>query len=77
VEQFNRIKVWLSEVSQFITEWQAKRERIERFISSPEKRDGLLTKFNEDDWYSLAEYATVYHKNDIQFTFKNKMKVKA
>lgn len=39
--------------------------------------DGPLTGFNEDDWYSLVDYATVYGKDDIWFTFKNGMEVKA
>jgi len=76
-ERFNKAKARLSEVGQSITERQAKREKIGRFISSLENRDGPLTKFNEDDWYSLVEYATVYGKDDIRFTFKNGMEVKA
>ena len=39
--------------------------------------DGPLTAFNEDDWYSLVEYATVYSREDIRFTFKNGMEIKA
>ncbi len=58
-------------------ERQAKREKIGRFVSALEKRDGPLTEFNEDDWYSLVEYATVYSREDIRFTFKNGMEIKA
>ena len=75
--RFNRAKGRLSEVSQAITERQAKREKIGRFVSALEKRDGPLTEFNEDDWYSLVEYATVYSREDIRFTFKNGMEIKA
>ena len=32
--------------------------------------DGPLAAFNEDDWYSLVDYATVYSREDIRFTFK-------
>ena len=39
--------------------------------------DGPLTEFNEDDWYSLVDYATVYSGEDIRFTFKNEMEVNA
>ena len=76
-ERFNRAKERLSEVSQAITERQAKREKIGRFVSALEKLDGPLTAFNEDDWYSLVEYATVHSREDIRFTFKNGMEVKA
>jgi len=48
-----------------------------QFVSALEKRDGPLTEFNEDDWYSLVEYATVYSREDIRFTFKNGMEIKA
>ncbi len=76
-ERFNGAKERLTEVSQAITERQAKREKIGRFVSALEKLDGPLTKFNEDDWYSLVEYATVYSREDIRFTFKNGMEIKA
>ncbi len=39
--------------------------------------DSPLKEFNEVDWYSLVDYATVYKKEDIKFTFKNGMNVKA
>ena len=74
--RFNRAKERLSEVGQAITERQAKREKIGRFVSCLEKLDGPLTAFKEDDWYSLVEYATVYSREDIWFTFKNGMEIK-
>lgn len=67
----------LDEVGSAIAERQAKREQIGRFVSSLEQMDGLLTEFNEDDWYSIVDYATVYGKEDIRFTFKNGMEIKA
>ena len=75
--RFNGAKERLSEVGQAITERQAKREKIGRFVSALEKLDGPLTAFREDDWYSLVEYATVYSREDIRFTFKNGMEIKA
>ena len=36
-----------------------------------------MTEFNGEDWYSLVEYATVYSREDIRFTFKNGMEIKA
>ena len=67
----------LEAVGSAITERVAKREKTERFLVEVEKRDGLLTEFNEEDWYSLVEYATVYSREDIRFTFKNGMEIKA
>ena len=76
-ERFNRAKERLSETSRAITERQSKRERTGRFVSRLEKLDGPLTIFREDDWYSLVQYATVYSKEDIRFTFKNGMEIKS
>ena len=42
-----------------------------------EKLDGPITAFCADDWYSLVEYATVYSREGLRFTFKNGMKIKA
>lgn len=44
---------------------------------SMEEMDGPLTEFNEDDWHNLVDYATVYSREDIRFTFKNRMEIKA
>mgnify|MGYP001031813705 FL=1 len=32
---------------------------------------------HKDEWYSLVEYAAAYSKEDIHFTFKNGMEIKA
>jgi hypothetical protein len=53
-----------------------KREKTERFLTELEKRDGPLTEFNEEDRYSLVEYATVYSREDIRFTFKNGLEIR-
>lgn len=76
-ERFDRIKERLEAVGSAITERMAKREKTERFLAELEKRDGPLTEFNEEDWYSLVEYATVYSREDIRFTFKNGIEIKA
>ena len=76
-DRFDRIKERLEAVGSAITDRVAKREKTERFLAELEKRDGPLTEFNEEDWYSLVEYATVYSREDIRFTFKNGMEIKA
>ena len=76
-DRFDRIKERLEAVVSAITERMAKREKTERFLTELEKRDGPMTEFNEEDWYSLVEYATVYSREDIRFTFKNGMEIKA
>lgn len=75
-DRFDRIKERLEAIVSTITERMAKREKTERFLTELEKRDGPLTEFNEEDWYSLVEYATVYSREDIRFTFKNEMEIR-
>lgn len=55
---------------------QAGWTEIERFISKLEKQKDLPADFNQDDWYSLVEYVTVYSREDIGFTFKNGREVR-
>ena len=43
---------------------------------SLQKQKELLTDFDEDLWYSLIEYVTVFDKEDIRFTFKDGTEIK-
>lgn len=54
-----------------------KRTGCGRFVSGLEQMDDPLTEFNEDDCYSLVDFATVYSRENIRFTFKNGMEIKA
>lgn len=76
-ECFDRIKERLEAVDFAITERMAKREKTERFLAELEKMDDPLTEFDEEDWYSLVEYVTVYSREDIRFTFKKGIEIKA
>ncbi len=76
-ERFDRMKARLDEVGNAITEKQAKREQIERFLAELERQDGVATEFDENLWYSLVDFVTVFNKEDIRFTFKNGTEIKA
>ncbi len=66
----------LDEVSQTITEKQAHREKIELFLDRLQKQKEMVTEFDEDLWYSLIEYVTIFEKEDIRFTFKDGTEIK-
>lgn len=70
-ERLDRTKEQLDEVGNAITEKQAKREKIEMFISELKKQDEVVTRFDENLWYSLVDYVTVFSKEDVRFTFKD------
>ena len=75
-ERFDRTKARLDEVGNAITEKQAKKEQIERFLAELERQDGVSTEFDENLWYSLVDFVTVFNKEDIRFTFKNGTEIK-
>jgi len=70
-ERFDKTKERLEEVGNAITERQAKREKIEMFLSELKKHDEVVTQFDENLWYSLVDHATVFNKEDVRFTFKD------
>ena len=75
-DRFDQTKARLDEVGSAITEKQAKREQIERFLAELERQDGVATEFDENLWYSLIDFATVFNKEDIRFTFKDGTEIK-
>ena len=75
-ERFDRTKARLDEVGSAITEKQAKKEQIERFLAELERQDGVATEFDEEQWYSLVDFVTVFNKEDIRFTFKDGTEIK-
>ena len=75
-ERFDRAKARLDEVGSAITEKQAKKEQIERFLAELERQDGVTTEFDEEQWYSLVDFVTVFNKEDIRFTFKDGSEIK-
>ena len=75
-KRLDNVQGRLDEVSQTITEKQAHRKKIELFLDGLQKQKELVTGFDEDLWYSLIEYVTVFSKEDIRFTFKDGMKIR-
>ena len=70
-DRFDQTKARLDEVGNAITEKQAKKEQIERFLVELERQDGVATEFDENLWYSLVDFVTVFNKEDVRFTFKD------
>lgn len=75
-KRLDNVQGRLDEVSLGITEKQAHREKVELFLGGLQKQKDLVTEFDEDLWYSLIEYMTVFDKEDIRFTFKDGTEIK-
>ncbi|MDO4305162.1 MAG: hypothetical protein Q4D94_14760, partial [Bacillota bacterium] len=52
-------------------EEQLRQKRIETYLSGMKEHDCIVTKFDEEQWYSLVDHVTVFHREDIRFTFRD------
>ncbi|NLE26929.1 MAG: hypothetical protein GX625_16620 [Clostridiaceae bacterium] len=59
------------------TDKQTRLSTINAFLHALKKQENLLTEFDEKLWCSLVDYATVYDKGDVRFTFKDGSEIKA
>lgn len=71
VDRFKTAKRRFKEVCNQNAELKARRETVESFISSLRKQDGLISDFDEQLWYSIVDYATVYSEDDVRVMFKD------
>ena len=46
------------------------------FLAELERQDGVSTEFDENLWYSLVDFVTVFNKEDVRFTFKDGTEIK-
>ncbi|MCC8181398.1 MAG: recombinase family protein, partial [Clostridiales bacterium] len=76
VERFDKAKARHTEVSNLITERQARRQQIEMYLEQLQTRD-LLTEFRDEDWFSMVDYMTVVAKDDITVKFKDGTEIRA
>lgn len=56
---------------------QAQREMMQNLVDTLGAMPDAVDSFDEGAWYALVDYATVYGRDDIRFTFKNGMEIKA
>ena len=76
-ERFDRAKARLGEVEDGIVAKQAQREMMQNLVDTLEGMPDAVDSFDEGAWYALVDYATVYGRDDVRFTFKNGMEIKA
>lgn len=74
--RFDTAKARYEALDEAIRSKQSRRARIEAFLRALEKAE-LVEKFETGLWCGLVDYATVYAKNDVRFTFKNGQEIRA
>jgi len=77
VERFETAKARLEEVQAAIMAKQAQRKMMENFMDVLSGMPEQVDNFDEAAWYAMVDFMTVYGKDDVRFTFKNGMEIKA
>lgn len=75
-ERFDKAKARLEAVTEEISDKRARQATIETFLNELKRLDGM-TEFQPTLWYSLADFMTVYSKDDIRVTFKDGTEIKS
>ena len=76
VQRFENAKSKYNQTQMAITQKQAQRQMMCLFVEKLEAIPEMITCFDENAWFTLAEYMTVYSKDDIRITFRNGMEIK-
>ncbi len=74
--RFDTAKARFDAVEDAIHSKQSRRATIEAFLAALEKAN-LVDRFDTALWCGLVDYATVYGKDDVRFTFKNGQEIRA
>ena len=77
VEKHGKTKEEYDKVANRISSKLAQREQFKRVLETLEDQDGVISEFDEGLWCSLVDHVTVYGKEDVKFTFKNGIEIKA
>jgi hypothetical protein len=75
-ERFDKTKARLEEVKEVISDKQMRQATIEAFLEEIKQLDGVA-EFRPALWYGLADYMTIYSKDDVRITFKDGTEIKA
>jgi len=66
----------LAALGESVRKRQYCRIKTELFIKELKKVDGLMTGFSDGLWHSLIDHTTVYSKEDVRITFRNRMEIR-
>ena len=76
-ERYNKVTDTLAVLDEAIKDRQYRRTKTELFLKTLKRQEGLVSEFSENLWHALADHTTVYSKEDVRFTFKNGIEIKA
>jgi hypothetical protein len=76
-ERHDGMKAKLDTIAAEIRNRQAKQAAIDQFITGLIWQPTQIDKFDVMCWSTMVDYATVYSKNDVRFTFKGGTTIQA
>ena len=75
VYRYEEKKIRYNELTDVIADKQAQGEIIGNFIKTIKKMEGMVETFDVSIWGSMVEYATVFYKKKVAFTFKSGIEI--
>lgn len=75
--RFENANERLDKVTEEIHDKQTRQATIEASHDELKRQDGLVTDFTPELWYSLANYVTIYSRDDVRVTFKDGTEIQA
>jgi site-specific DNA recombinase len=76
-ERYTEVNEKLVTVEKVIQDVQYRKTKTDIFFKTLNKQECLVTECSKDLWNALADYVTVYSKEDVRFTFKNGVEIRA
>lgn len=69
-ERYDKAKARLKEVKEVISDKEMRQATIEAFLDEIKRLDSAA-EFQPALWYGLADFMTVYSKDDVRVRFKD------
>ncbi len=76
-ERYTKVKEKSAALDEATRDRQYRKTKTEWFLKALRKQDGMIDEFSEELWHALVDNAKVYGKDDVRFTFKNGLEIKA
>ena len=76
-DRYRGVEARISALNQSMQDRLFRKTKTELFLKSLRKQESMVTEFTELLWHSLADQAEVHGKDDVRFTFKNGMELRA
>lgn len=76
-KRYEGVNAKLEAIEESIRDIHYRRTKTDMFLKALSKHQSLVTEFSHELWHALADHVTMYSKEDIRFTFKNGLEIKA